>query len=100
MPKDEGEGLHPDAEELDVVFLPGDQPQALEHREVAAEADRQGRKDDMEGDREGELDAGQHDRVEGSRACGWPPVSVTWLLRGGPIMAVTTPIANRWTAAP
>ena len=43
--------------EVDRVFL--QQPQPFQHREIAAEADGDRGKDDMEGDREAELDASQ-----------------------------------------
>ena len=47
-----------------VALLAGEQPQPLEHREVAAEPDGKRRKDDVEGDGEGELDAREQDGIE------------------------------------
>ena len=47
----ERERLHPEPEEPDVAVLSGPEPEALEHREIAAEADGKRRKDDVERDR-------------------------------------------------
>ena len=60
----EREGLHPDAEEADVVVAPGPEPQPLQHGEIAAEPDGEGGEDDVEGDGEGELQAREQNGIE------------------------------------
>ena len=50
------EDLHPVAEQIEVERLARPEPQPLEHREVAGEADGEGGKQEVEAHREGELD--------------------------------------------
>ena len=57
--EDDGEHRLPVVEELQVRRVALPQPQRVEHREVAREPDREGREDEVERDRERELDAGQ-----------------------------------------
>jgi hypothetical protein len=61
--KANGEGLQPEAVEVVEGVAPGLQPQRLEHREVAREADRQRRKNDVKSDGESELQARQQHRI-------------------------------------
>ena len=58
------ERLHPDAEERDVALLAGDEPKPFERGEIGAEADRERRKDDVERDGEGELDAREKNGID------------------------------------
>ena len=50
-----GEDLQPVAEEVEVDAAAGPQPQPFEHRQIARQPDREGREDEVERDREGEL---------------------------------------------
>ena len=60
----DGEDLLPVVEEGEEDVAAGAQPQAFEHGEIAGEADGEGGKDDVEGDREGELQPGEGEGVE------------------------------------
>ena len=62
--KHEAEALYPELEQVEVNLLLGAQPQPLEHRQVAGEADRERRQHDMESDGEGELQPRQEHRIE------------------------------------
>ena len=55
----DGEDLLPVVEEIEEDGAAGPEPQRLQHGEIAGEPDGEGREDDVEGDGEGELDAGQ-----------------------------------------
>jgi hypothetical protein len=60
----EGEDLLPVVEDRHEHAAPGDQPQRLQHGEVAGEPDREGREDDVQRHGERELEPGQHQRIE------------------------------------
>ncbi len=53
------EDLQPVAEQVEIGVLARLQPQRLEHREIGSEPDREGREDEVERDRERELDSRQ-----------------------------------------
>ena len=59
MREGDGEDLQPVAEQVEIDRAPGPEPQPLEHREIAREPDREGGKDEVEGDGEGELHPGE-----------------------------------------
>jgi hypothetical protein len=80
---------------------PAEQPQPFEHGEITAKPDRERREDDVEGDRKGELDAGEEDRVEmldhpsasRGRAAGAKPVNPK---DGLELASATKPPWNRY----
>src|SRR5581483_2037304 len=59
-----GEDLGPLLGDAEIDVLAGLEPQRLEHDEPGGKADGEGRKEDVEGDGEGELDAGKEERIE------------------------------------
>src|SRR5205085_11890921 len=63
-PEGHGEDLYPEPVEVAVDRLTRAQPIELERREPARKPDREGRKDDVEAEGEGELDTGEQERVE------------------------------------
>ena len=56
-----GKNLEPVAVEIGVDALVGFQPESFQHREIAGDADGEGRKQEMEADGKGELHSGQID---------------------------------------
>ena len=58
-----GEDLQPVIEQVDEDVPAGPEPEGFEHRQVARKSDREGREHDVERHREGELRAGQKDRI-------------------------------------
>jgi len=60
------EDLQPVAEEIEILLPPGLQPKAFEHGEVARQPDREGGKDEVEADRERELDTRQQHGIHGT----------------------------------
>ena len=60
----DGEDLLPVVEEGEEDGAAGEEPQRLQDGEVAGEPDGEGREDDVERDREGELQPGQGEGVE------------------------------------
>ncbi len=64
-----GEDLGPVLGDVHVDRLAGLEPQRLEHHQPGGEPDGEGRKDDVERDGEGELDARQQKRVELGHPC-------------------------------
>ena len=55
----QGEDLQPVSEQVEIGLLAGLQPKPLEHGEIGGQADREGREDEVERDRERELGAGE-----------------------------------------
>ncbi|SCM73941.1 hypothetical protein KL86PLE_130024 [uncultured Pleomorphomonas sp.] len=60
----DGEDRLPELEQLLVDLPLGDQPQRVEHEEIARQADGEGRQDDMEGNGEGELQSGEQQGIQ------------------------------------
>ena len=60
----DGENLEPVFEQVEIELLAGLEPQTFEHREIARQPDREGREDEMEAHREGELYPGEKQGVE------------------------------------
>ena len=60
----DGEDLEPVFEQVEIELLAGLEPQTLEHCEIARQPDREGREDEMEAHREGELYPGEKQGVE------------------------------------
>src|SRR6202022_4875227 len=60
----DGEDLGPVLGDVEIDGLAGLQPQRLEHDEPGGKPDGEGRKEDVEGDGEGELDAREEKRIE------------------------------------
>ncbi|MNR06066.1 hypothetical protein D3C85_1221270 [compost metagenome] len=60
----DGKDLRPEVIEVAVDLLPGLQPQPFQHREVAGQANGDGREDDVEGHGEGELHSGEIESLQ------------------------------------
>ena len=58
------EHLHPEAEEIAIKRIAGAQPVEFQSGEPAGKADGESRKDDVESNRERELDAREHQGIE------------------------------------
>ncbi len=85
----DGEDLRPEQVEVAKDHALRPQPARLEHREVAREADRDRRENDVERDREPELDPGQHQCVGGRHRRSRGPVRPTFRRkREGRAMAI------------